>query len=74
MSCCSREAPGSRRSPPFSRTWRPAGHQPVTLAYGARTSRLLIYRDVVERCAQRVPSLEVSYFVEQEGEGVPSPR
>jgi ferredoxin-NADP reductase len=42
----------------------PAAHQPVTLAYGARTSRLLIYRDVVDRCARRVASLEVSYFVE----------
>jgi ferredoxin-NADP reductase len=42
----------------------PAGHQPVMLAYGARTSRLLIYRDVVDRCARRVPSLDVSYFVE----------
>jgi len=39
--------------------------RPVTLAYGARTEPLLIYRDVVERCAQRVPSLQVSYFVEQ---------
>jgi ferredoxin-NADP reductase len=38
--------------------------QPVLLAYGARTARLLIYRDVVERCASRVRSLEVSYFVE----------
>ena len=33
-----------------------------TLAYGARTDRLLIYRDVVERCAQRVPSLDVDLF------------
>jgi ferredoxin-NADP reductase len=43
----------------------PAEDRPVTLAYGARTERLLIYREVVERCAQRVPSLQVSYFVEQ---------
>ena len=43
----------------------PAGDPPVTLAYGARTERLLIYRDVVERCEQRVPSLQVLYFVEQ---------
>lgn len=42
----------------------PAGHPSVVLAYGARTSRLLIYRDVVERCARRLPSLEVFYFVE----------
>lgn len=41
--------------------------RPVTLAYGARTERLLIYRDVVERCARRVPSLQVSYFVEEQG-------
>src|SRR5206468_12891014 len=40
--------------------------QSVVLAYGARNPRLLIYRDIVERCAQRVPSIEVSYFVEQE--------
>lgn len=39
----------------------------VTLAYGARTDMLLIYRDVVERCAQRLPSLDVSYFVEDDG-------
>jgi ferredoxin-NADP reductase len=49
----------------------PAGEQSVTLAYGARTSDLLIYRDVVERCAQRLPSLDVSYFVEDDGEGDP---
>src|SRR5439155_23667963 len=40
--------------------------RPVTLAYGARTERLLIYRDVVERCARRVAALQVSYFVEDE--------
>jgi ferredoxin-NADP reductase len=45
----------------------PASHQSVTLAYGARTDRLLIYRDVVERCAARLPSLNVSYFVEDGG-------
>ena len=48
-----------------------AGDQSVTLAYGARTDRLLIYRDVVERCAQRLPSLEVFYFVEHDGESDP---
>jgi ferredoxin-NADP reductase len=48
-----------------------AGRQSVTLAYGARTHSLLIYRDVVERCAERVPSLDVSYFVEDAGESVP---
>ena len=46
----------------------PDEHQSVTLAYGARTNSLLIYRDVVERCAQRLPSLDVSYFVESGGE------
>ena len=51
----------------------PAGHQPVTLAYGARTNGLLIYRDIVERCADRLPSLEVSYFVEHGGETDPVP-
>ena len=44
----------------------PAAHQSVTLAYGARTNSLLIYRDVVERCAERLPSLDVSYFVEHD--------
>lgn len=43
----------------------PGTAQPVTLAYGARTSELLIYRDVVERCVARLPSLQVAYFVEQ---------
>ena len=41
------------------------GSGTVTLAYGARTSGLLIYRDRVERCAARHPSLDVLYFVEQ---------
>src|SRR5207247_10054783 len=50
------------------------GHQSVTLAYGARTNGLLIYRDVVERCAERLPSLQVSYFVEDEGEADPLAR
>jgi len=44
----------------------PDAHQSVTLAYGARTNSLLIYRDVVERCAQRLQSLDVSYFVEHD--------
>lgn len=42
----------------------PGAGQPVMLAYGARTSELLIYRDIVERCLARVPSLQVAYFVE----------
>jgi ferredoxin-NADP reductase len=45
----------------------PASRHSVTLAYGARTNHLLIYRDVVERCAARLPSLDVSYFVEHDG-------
>jgi ferredoxin-NADP reductase len=44
-----------------------ASQQSVTLAYGARTHNLLIYRDLIERCAARLPSLDVCYFVEQEG-------
>ena len=40
-----------------------SGHS-VTLAYGARTDRLLIYRDMVERCASQAPSLRTVYFVE----------
>jgi len=38
---------------------------PVVLAYGARTSDLLIYRELVERCASKSPALNVLYFVEQ---------
>jgi ferredoxin-NADP reductase len=34
------------------------------LGYGARTAELLIYKDVVDRCAARVPSLDVTFFVE----------
>jgi ferredoxin-NADP reductase len=51
----------------------PAGEQSVTLAYGARTNDLLIYRDVVEQCARRLPSLDVCYFVEHDDgrEGFP---
>ena len=47
-----------------------AGHS-VTLAYGARTGELLIYRDVVERCARRMTAMDVSYFVEQSGAADP---
>jgi ferredoxin-NADP reductase len=41
---------------------------PVTLAYGARSEGLLIYRDLVERCASRLPRLDILYFVEHEDE------
>ncbi|MGB7219207.1 MAG: FAD-dependent oxidoreductase [Vicinamibacterales bacterium] len=43
----------------------PASSQSIHLAYGARTRSLLIYRDLVERSARTVPSLDVSYFVEE---------
>jgi NAD(P)H-flavin reductase len=36
----------------------------VYLAYGARTQGLLIYRDKVRECADRVPQLKPSYFIE----------
>jgi ferredoxin-NADP reductase len=49
----------------------PGGHQSITLAYGARARSLLIYRDVVERCARRLASLDVSYFVEHDGNSDP---
>ena len=50
----------------------PDAHQSVTVAYGARTNSLLIYRDVVERCAQRLQSLDVSYFVEHDADSDPA--
>jgi NAD(P)H-flavin reductase len=43
----------------------PDGSRTITLAYGARTRDLLIYRNLVERCAERLPGLDVSYFVEE---------
>ncbi len=42
----------------------PAAAPSIDLAYGARSGTLLIYRDVVERAIRRVPSLNVTYFVE----------
>jgi ferredoxin-NADP reductase len=53
----------------FLEDLKPMAEQSVMLAYGARTEPLLIYRDVVERCAQRLPSLDVLYFAEQDGPG-----
>jgi len=44
----------------------PEAGQSVVLAYGARSRRLFIYHDVVERCARLVPSLDVAYFVERD--------
>jgi ferredoxin-NADP reductase len=52
----------------FLQDLAPAADRSVTLAYGARTTGLLIYRDVVERCAQRLPSLGVAYFAEHDAE------
>jgi len=37
----------------------------VTLAYGARTDSLLIYRDALERCGARGRALELMYFAER---------
>jgi ferredoxin-NADP reductase len=37
----------------------------VALAYGARSDDLLIYRDVVDRSAARVPALKVAYVAGQ---------
>ncbi len=44
--------------------------QAIVLAYGARTRSLLIYRELVEECARRLPALEAIYFVEEEDDGV----
>ncbi len=49
----------------FLQAMTPADDRQVLLAYGARTAELLIYRDLVDRCAARLPRLDVSYFVEQ---------
>lgn len=38
--------------------------QAYVLGYGARTASLLIYKDVIDRCAARVPALDVTWFVE----------
>jgi len=46
----------------------PGSRHAVYLAYGARTRSLLIYRDLVQERAETVPSLHVSYFVEQDTE------
>jgi ferredoxin-NADP reductase len=43
----------------------PETPQRVTAAYGVRRDGLFIYRDLLERCAARVPSLDIIYFVEQ---------
>jgi ferredoxin-NADP reductase len=38
----------------------------VYLAYGARTSSLLIYRNLADRCAAALPQLQLLYFVEHD--------
>ncbi len=43
----------------------PGASQSICLAYGARTRSLLIYRDLVQRSARKLPLLDVSYFVEE---------
>ena len=48
----------------FLESPHPVGDQSITLAYGARTAALLIYREVAERCAGTTPALSVIYFVE----------
>lgn len=47
----------------------PTFPQKVYLAYGARERRLLIYRDLAERCAARVSQLHPFYFIEQDADG-----
>ena len=46
----------------------PGTDQSVVLAYGSRTRPLLIYQDAIERCAARLPLLDVVYFVEEDGD------
>jgi len=43
----------------------PAFHHAVTLAYGARTAELLIYRDLVAARAALIPTLRACYLVER---------
>src|SRR6185312_15394533 len=47
----------------------PGSARAVVLAYGARRSDLLIYRDTIEECARRLPSLDVAYFAEDADSG-----
>jgi ferredoxin-NADP reductase len=48
----------------FLQALTPGSARAVVLAYGARRSDLLIYRDTIEECARRLPSLDVAYFAE----------
>jgi ferredoxin-NADP reductase len=52
----------------------PAFPHKVYLAYGARDSVLLIYRDLVQRRATMVSQLKPFYFVEQDADGEPATR
>ncbi len=58
----------------FLETLEPGAPYAVTLAYGVRTRELLIYRDLVQRCVERVPSLAAFYFVEHDADGRPDPQ
>jgi ferredoxin-NADP reductase len=55
----------------FLASLAPETTQAVVLAYGARSSRLLVYKDLVEQCRARVPNLRVVYFLERDAEHVP---
>lgn len=52
----------------------PAFPHRVYLAYGARNSNLLIYRNLVQRRAAMVSQLQPFYFVEQDADGQPVAR
>jgi ferredoxin-NADP reductase len=45
----------------------------IVIAYGARTSHLLIYRDLVERCLQEVTGAAAAYFVEESVQAAQGP-
>jgi ferredoxin-NADP reductase len=47
----------------------PAFPHKVYLAYGARYSSLLIYRDMMQQCAAEVSQFQPFYFVEQDTDG-----
>jgi len=46
---------------------------PVHLYYGARSPDLLIYRELAEECARKLPGFRVTYYLE-EGDGPPDAR
>jgi len=47
----------------------PTSTQAITIAYGARTRDLLIYRDVVERSVRNGAATRVMFFVEEQAGG-----